>query len=152
VTVGVVVALLVISVGVTAAVAYPVGARAQGRWFLPIAVMLPVLLVEQIGRRRAGRDPWRWRVVAVVAVGTVVAAVQALALWVSARRDAVGIDGPFQFVGHSQWAPPLGWGVWLLLGGLGCAALALSAVQAVRIGDRSASGSGPVAATPAVRG
>lgn len=89
----------------------------QGRWYLPIAVAIPLLSAEiLLARGRSIRLGG-----ALVAMAAVVAAsVHALGFWMNARRHSVGIQGPIGFLGTGAWEPPLGWGPWILAAGLGC--------------------------------
>lgn len=116
---------------VASAVYRQTGYELQARHVLPVVVVLPLWageLVHLHGDRLAGRMAPR------LLAGTVVvaAAVQALALYAYGRRFAVGTDGSWLFVRHAEWSPPLGWTVWLLLGGIGALAYAAAGWQAAR--------------------
>jgi len=108
------------------------GFDAQGRYFLPIAVAVPLLAGETLMRRglrlRAG-------VLTGLALGgtALAAAVQGLAWYVNARRYAVGTGGPRWFLGREQWVPPGGgWVVWLAVAGLGTACLVAAGIGSAR--------------------
>ena len=57
---------------------------------------------------------------------------QGIGLWMSARRFAVGVNGPLMFLGQSKWSPPFGWGPWIVSGMIGCSLLAATGVAALR--------------------
>ena len=65
---------------------------------------------------------------------------QGIGLWMSARRFAVGVNGPLMFLGQSQWRPPFGWGPWIVTGLVGCGLLIAAGVAAFRTPP---SGTGP---------
>jgi hypothetical protein len=100
---------------ITVFVAYPIGGSSQGRWTLPFAISLPLVAGELIAQdsKRCPRFR-RWS----PAIGlSLLAAVHVVAFWTAARRNAVGVGGPVQFLTHSLWSPPLGWMVVLVLMG-----------------------------------
>jgi hypothetical protein len=49
------------------------------------------------------------------------ALVQGVAWYANARYAAVGVDGPWNFIGEAQWSPPWGWEPWLGLVAAGAA-------------------------------
>jgi len=124
---GVVLAGAAVTVGV-GVLNRPTGFGAQGRYVLPFLVVVPLVAGEVLfaGRnrlaiqfnRRAGRTNWVPPVVAVI-----VALVHVDAWYTNARRYAVGLPGPRNFVAQAAWAPPLGWVVWIVVVGLGAGAL-----------------------------
>ncbi len=92
----------------------------QGRYVLGLSIVVPLMAGEILVRRHErvralGVD--RLVVLLVVAAGLV----QLIAWWTNARRFAVGLDGPWWFVGSAEWIPPWGWWPWLILasGGAG---------------------------------
>jgi len=100
----------------------PVGWSLEGRHLLALAAVVPLLsgfLLQDAGLRP--------RADAFV-VGLLVAGLQFAAFWENARRYAVGQNGPLDFVGSAQWAPPGGWTRWLVAAGAGCVMLALALV------------------------
>lgn len=100
----------------------PVGWPLEGRDLLALAAVVPLLsgfLLQDAGLRP--------RADAFV-VGLLVGGLQFAAFWENARRYAVGQNGPLDFVGSAQWAPPGGWMHWLVAAGAGCAMLALALV------------------------
>jgi hypothetical protein len=120
--------------------AYTQHGAAQGRWVLPAALALPLVAGEALSRRwPSGVKQLPVPLGAIVACALAVCALQGASLWANARRYAVGSDGPLMFIGKSQWAPPGGWGVVAVAGGLGFAALVAGAV-AIVTADRSVEG------------
>jgi hypothetical protein len=103
----------------------------QGRHVLPILVIVPLLAGELL---RQGRDrlPANWArgVVAVAFMGVAIA--QFAALYWNAWRSAVGLDGPFVFLGDAEWSPPIGWGLWLALAAVGAACVATAGLLAAK--------------------
>ena len=94
----------------------------QGRYVLPLLVIVPLLAGELI-RAHAHELAERTRRALVIAVPLVAGAVHLLAFHWNARRSAVGLDGSF-FFADPAWSPPLGWIPWFVLAALGAAALA----------------------------
>ena len=97
-----------------AAVIRHTGFEVQGRHVLAITIVVPLLAASIL------RQNWvRLRVVEPRRMAfwfTLVAASVHVIAWLSnARRYAVGADGPIVFFGRSEWSPPLGWPLWLLL-------------------------------------
>ncbi|WP_239380130.1 DUF2142 domain-containing protein [Frankia sp. CIT1] len=86
----------------------------QGRYILPVLVMLPLLAAEVLAVRLPERLCGH---AATVAVGIIVmtAAGQFVAWGANSHRYAVGMDGPLWFVPRPAWSPSGGWLVWLLL-------------------------------------
>lgn len=68
------------------------------------------------------------------------AACHAIALWMVARRFAVGVNGPLMFLGKSAWRPPLGWGPWIVTGLVGCGLLVAAGTVARRAQAREPAG------------
>ena len=80
----------------------------QGRYVLAFSASVPLLAGEVVSRRRprlGGIPPVLALAVALVPA----AAVHALGWYANARRSAIGVDGPWLFVGRSEWAPGVGW-------------------------------------------
>jgi hypothetical protein len=122
------VTLVLIAYVAYATVFYPIGANLQARHILPFFMFCPLFAgTVFIGSLdRIARDVVR-RVFYLTAA--VMPVIQITALYVNARRYAVGINGPMVFLGHSRWSPKFGWGPWLSLGLTGAAALALVIVR-----------------------
>jgi hypothetical protein len=95
----------------------------QARHVLPVLAALPLLAAE-LARRRP-----QWVTPAVAAVA---AAVHLGAWWSYARRSAVGVDGPWWFVGQAEWAPPGGYWLWIAVVAAGAALVAAAGWQARR--------------------
>jgi hypothetical protein len=127
-------ALLVapVAVGIFASAFIEAGlGRVQGRWLLPVATAAPLFAGELVfsNRQRLARLLPAW---ALPATCLLVAAVQAQAWLVSAHRQAVGVDGPKNFLSNPAWTPPTGWSVWLVLALAGAAAIAAFGFAASR--------------------
>ena len=83
----------------------------QGRYTLPVAVVIPLVAAEALRRGRA-RLPATLPAALLAAVALIAGAVQLIAWWTNAQRYAVGAGGPTWFLGVAQWSPPVGWPVW----------------------------------------
>jgi hypothetical protein len=101
----------------------------QGRYFLPVAVAIPLLAGELIrrGRDRIGHRPV---LPLTVAIAATTAVIHVGSWYLAARRAAVGLDGPLWFAGRSEWSPPLGWSPWAALAVAGAALLVLTPLLA----------------------
>jgi hypothetical protein len=89
----------------------------QGRYLLPVAAVLVMVLV---GYGSTGSLHWGW-----VRVALVVAAIgQFSTLLVSAQRNAIGLNGSAIDFARAAWTPPSGWWVWLVAAALACVGLA----------------------------
>jgi hypothetical protein len=89
------------------------GFGAQGRHLLPIAVAIPLVAGEIIGRRRS-RPTTLYRL--VLPITAVAASVLHLTGWYTvAHRFSVGGEGRPGFFLDPLWSPPLGWLPWALL-------------------------------------
>jgi hypothetical protein len=93
-----------------AAVIHNTGFGLQGRHYLPIVALLPLLAFELVRR-----NPPSPRILAglFAVVAPAAAAMQLIAWWINSRRYAVGTNGPWWFLSHAQWSPPAGWGLWV---------------------------------------
>ena len=115
----------------------PLGFGLQGRHVLAFTVAVP-LLAGEILYRRAGRLPrikaGHW----LVAFTALAAAVQAVGWFANARRYAVGVNGPADFIANAQWSPPLGWWPWVVVVVAGCLALLAAGIAAGRSTERAA--------------
>jgi hypothetical protein len=100
----------------------PAALDIQGRYLLPVLVLVPLVsgFVLQRVRPEPGADTFL--------VGLTAAALQFTAFWFNARRYAVGSQGPVSFLASPQWTPPGGWLLWLALAGLGSLLVALSLI------------------------
>jgi hypothetical protein len=114
-------ARVAIAGSVLVAVAFPIylfaaslrftGFALQGRYTLPVAVVIPLVAAEALRRGRA-RLPAALPAALLSVVALIAAAVQLIAWWTNARRYAVGASGPTWFLGVAQWSPPVGWVAW----------------------------------------
>jgi hypothetical protein len=100
----------------------------QGRYVLPVLMMVPLLAGELLARGRSVRA-LRWSTVLGAAVISGIAVLQLCAWWVNARASA-GRPGAIWFLGHASWAPPLGWWPWLAAAAVGSILLGGAAVRA----------------------
>ncbi len=99
----------------------------QGRYALPIAVVLPLLAGELVARHRDRLAASAARAL-VIALPAAAALVQLLALWRNAQRSALGLDRSLLSWGTPSWTPPAGWALWFALAAAGCALLAATGV------------------------
>jgi hypothetical protein len=107
----------------------------QGRYTLPVLILIPMLAGELLHRRAGADARSRPRTVstrvAVSAVVAVIAGVQLYAWWYDARAAADAL-GTIRFYAHAAWSPPLGWGPWIAVAALGALCLLLAAVEGLR--------------------
>jgi hypothetical protein len=115
-------AAVVLATAVYALILAPGGWELQGRYILAVAALLPLLAGFVLYRAGA---PTR---ADVFLVGLAVAAMQFAAFWENARRYAVGLHGPLDFVSMAEWAPPGGWLLWVVLAATGSMLIALSLI------------------------
>jgi hypothetical protein len=89
----------------------------QGRYLLPVAAVLVMVLV---GYGSTGQLRWGW-----VRVALAVAAIgQFSTLLVSAQRNAIGLNGSAIDFARASWDPPFGWWPLLSVAALACIGLA----------------------------
>jgi hypothetical protein len=86
----------------------------QGRYVLPISVLVPLCAGELISRHASCLSVAASRRL-VVGVTATTGLIQALAWYVNGRRVAVGNHGSWLYAFNSQWHPPLGWLPWTAL-------------------------------------
>ena len=139
---------VVVTVVLAAAFVLPLGFGLQGRHVLALTVAVP-LFAGEILYRRAGRlrriAAGHW----FVAFAALAAAVQAVGWFANARRYAVGVNGPVDFISNAQWTPPLGWWPWMAVAGAGCLALLAAGIAALAApAQAAASRSEPQPLTP----
>ncbi len=101
----------------------------QGRDYLPIVSVLPILAFELIRRRP---PPARTLASLFAIITSAAATMQLVAWWINSRRYAVGSNGPWWFLSHAQWSPPVGWGLWIAVVLAGALTLAASGFGAMR--------------------
>ena len=75
-----------------------------------LALTYTIKAAGEMLRRHSGRVPGWVATGLPVAIG----ALQVIAWYLAARRSAVGVAGPLDFLGHAQWSPPGGWAPWLV--------------------------------------
>jgi hypothetical protein len=105
------------------------GYGSQGRYFLPLAVAIPLLAAETIRRSRGFTS--RSLAAGAVAGGVLVAVLQFVGWYLNARRYAVGTSGPRWFASHAQWSPTWGWPFWIAVAVAGSLCLAGSVAVAL---------------------
>ena len=113
----------------------PIGWVVQGRHVLPVAVIVPLVAGEIVGRHAHRLDRGLFAA-SCAAVCFACPAVQMVALYADARRSAVGSRGSWLFPFHPAWSPQVG--LWLPL----AIALAGSVILAVSA-ERQAAVSAP---------
>ncbi len=90
----------------------------QGRYVLPVLILVPLVAGEFIHQCVRARQPRRmWQSVLGAVIG-IVAVFQGYAWWINARYSA-GAPHTIRFYAHALWKPPLGWGLWIALALLG---------------------------------
>jgi hypothetical protein len=125
---------LIVPVLFYAAVYRFTGFTLQGRYFLPIVLVVPLLAGETVRRehaRLAGLGARRL----LLWFASVAALVQFVAWYANAQRFAVGRDGSALFVADPAWSPPLGWWPWLLVAAAAVPVFVVAALTAARVGD-----------------
>lgn len=100
----------------------------QGRYALPIFILLP-LAAGEVVRARSGRLSSGGAKKLIVATMSFGGLIQAIGWLAYGRRVAVGSHGSWLYAFNSQWHPPLGWLPWTVLV---VAALAIYVVVALR--------------------
>jgi hypothetical protein len=103
----------------------------QGRYTLPLALVIPLLAgeivrlnLDRLGELRPRHLPLMFASAAAV--------LQGVAWWTNSRRYAVGAGGRILFWANSQWHPVLGWAPWTLLAASGALLLVASCWQSSR--------------------
>jgi Predicted membrane protein (DUF2142) len=103
----------------------------QGRHLLPLLVAIPLTCGELLRRHRY-EIPHRLRDGLVIGVPLLAALIQAIAWYANARYAAVGVRGPWNFIGDAGWSPAGGWYLWLGIAAAGAALYASPAVVELR--------------------
>jgi len=116
-----------------------VGGDVQARHILPLLQLWPLAaVIPGISGtvRSVAHDDDRWN---PLRVGVLcLAATTVAGWWYTARREAVGVDGPMNFLGSSKWHPAVGWTVPILL-----VAVGLTLAAALPAWSRSPRGTRP---------
>ena len=86
----------------------------QGRYVLPIFVLLPLCAGELVCRH-ASRLSTTASKRLVVGITATAGLIQALAWYANGRRVAVGVHGSWLYALSPKWQPPLGWLPWTAL-------------------------------------
>ncbi len=115
--------VVVLPVVLDYSVEHRLGIDGQGRYWLPIAVGVPLVSVALLDRF-AAHARFRTHTASLLAIGVGVAS--AAAYLGTLRRYAVGVNGPIDFL-HGSWHPPDGL-LGAAVGGCACIALLLVAV------------------------
>ena len=113
------------TVAIAAAVIFQTHFPMYGRYALPLWIMVPLVAGEtiRVNLRRLADGSARRLLLGTTAL---VAGVHFTGFYTNARRYAVGEDGPLFFLGRSEWSPPGGATVWVVVAGLGALSLLLS--------------------------
>ncbi len=98
-----------------------------GRYLLPIGMLVPLISADTVTRYRE-RLPLPALRIGTPVILAGMGLVQLTGVWTSARRSAVGVDGPRWFFGAQKWAPPGGWGWVAILAGIGAACVIAAAI------------------------
>lgn len=105
------------------------GFQPQGRWVLPLLVLVPLAAGELLFRHQRRLPETRARSL-LLGTAAVTAVSHAVAWWTNAHRFATGTDGPWFFIPHAEWTPPGGWPLWTLIGLAGATCCLLAGVAA----------------------
>ncbi|MGI8564147.1 MAG: DUF2142 domain-containing protein [Candidatus Dormibacter sp.] len=105
----------------------PFGVAGQGRYALPVGVLLPMACGEVVYANR-GRLSVGLRASLPLAIAAATVVVQVGAWLVNSRRYATGTRGAWLFMLNPQWQPALTWWPWLLLALVGGSALMAAAI------------------------
>lgn len=121
--------VVVVTLFVAAGLMRQNGFDIQGRHVLAIAMIVPLYAAAVLAQNR-DRLMGLWPRQLLLWFAVPVAGVQALGFYVNARRYAVGIGGPLNFLGSSEWHPPGGWLLWLCVAAVGVTSVLVGAVMA----------------------
>ena len=103
----------------------------QGRYMLPLLVLLP-LVSGEVTCQATDRIPARASTLLLPAVVATVGIVQLAAWWTNARAAASRQPHTW-FMAHATWAPPLGWWPWVGMAIAGSAAIAASGAVSLTV-------------------
>jgi Predicted membrane protein (DUF2142) len=98
-----------------------------GRYLLPIGMLVPLVSADTVTRFRSRLPAAALRIGAPVIL-VAMSLVQLTGVWTSARRSAVGVDGPRWFFSAAKWAPPGGWWWVAILAAAGAACAIAAAI------------------------
>jgi hypothetical protein len=130
------VAVLVVPVLLVGATMRHTGFGAQGRYFLPFSIVVPLLAGEILGRQDE-----RLRVLhadrLLLPFAVTAGAVQFVGWWTNAQRFAVGVGGREWFLSTPEWSPPWGWALWLTLAAAGGCLLVATAFVGISSGHEA---------------
>lgn len=132
-------ALVVLVVALQTFTQMPFGFRAQARYVMPLglaALLIAGRALDRVDEENSNRH-LRWNRVRTGII-IAVAGVQWMAWYINAHRAAVGINGPWLFLGSSDWEPPGGWLPWMGTAAIGSLLVGLAAIV-----ERAAAGSAP---------
>jgi hypothetical protein len=137
--------------GVTGA-SYGVGW--QGRYTLPLAVGVPLLAAEVLGRRLRTADLADVPRMVSLTLGGTLAVAYLCEVWWAWRRYAEGLATKSTFIPrHAQWSPVIGWPAMLGLALAGCAGVMALLTSSATYPDDDAVASPPVPSqAPGARG
>ena len=121
-------AAAVTTVAITAAIPNPAGSVGQARYTMAVAVLVPLLSAHVLAER-GGRLPRRVFSAVVAVIGVGVGVLQLGAWLANAHRYAVGLNGPWGFLGRPAWSPPGHWAPWLLCAAVGALLLTVGALR-----------------------
>ena len=115
----------------------PIGWVVQGRHVLPVAIIVPLVAGEIVGRHADRLDR---RLFAAFCAGVcfVCSALQIVAVYADAHRSAVGSSGSWFFPFHPAWSPPAGFWLPLATALAGSVILATSAERSTRVAEGGA--------------
>lgn len=103
----------------------------QGRYVMPLFVLVPIYGGELL-RRGSDRLPAAMASRLVAGTAAAAGAVQVAAWYANGRNVAVGTNGSWLFPFDAQWEPPLGWPLWtavVLVAGAGYVLAGVAAAQ-----------------------
>lgn len=102
----------------------------QGRYVLPVLMLVPLLAGDVLSRRASKLSPTLTRLGPALGIA-LVSAIGFGALVYVARTEAGASGAGFA---HAGWSPPIGWDLWLLLVAVSAAAFVIAAVGAAAAG------------------
>lgn len=119
---------MTVTLSVAAAILGPNGFQLQARHVMAFAVVVPLYAGEVI-YLNANRLSHIWPAYMMGGIVSLMSALQGVAWFVNAHREAVGTLGPAAFWLRSEWTPPLGWLPWSAAVAAGCLTLMGAAIS-----------------------